>query len=103
MRDRCHTCNHCVDNMLACMQATTAPASGKRTLGGAQGRDQLTRDMYALIGHVMRMSNVETFDMIGELDLSFTQIKALCALDAEHKDRSVKGLAESMQVSLPGM
>jgi DNA-binding MarR family transcriptional regulator len=60
-------------------------------------------DMYALVGHVMRTSNVETFDMIAELDLSFTQIKALCALDAEGTEHSVKALAESMQVSLPGM
>jgi DNA-binding MarR family transcriptional regulator len=59
--------------------------------------------MYALISHLMRVSNVETFDMIAELDLSFTQIKALCALERESEERSVKALAESMGVSLPGM
>jgi DNA-binding MarR family transcriptional regulator len=84
------------------MQATIAQASGKRA-GAPAARDQLTSDMYALVGHVMRMSNVETFDMLAELELSFTQIKALCALDAESEERSVKALAESMQVSLPGM
>jgi DNA-binding MarR family transcriptional regulator len=87
--------------MLACMQATVgSPKTAVRTTGG---RDALIRDMYALVSHLMRVSNVETFDMIAELDLSFTQIKALCALDAESEERSVKALAESMQVSLPGM
>jgi DNA-binding MarR family transcriptional regulator len=59
--------------------------------------------MYALMSHLMRNSHVETFDLIAELDLSFTQIKALCAMDAEEHDRCVKALAESMHVSLPAM
>jgi DNA-binding MarR family transcriptional regulator len=59
--------------------------------------------MYALVSHLMRVSHVETFDLIARLDLSFTQIKALCALDAETEERSVKALAESMGVSLPAM
>ena len=44
-----------------------------------------------------------TFNTIAELDLSFTQIKALCALDADGEERSVKALAESLGVSLPAM
>jgi DNA-binding MarR family transcriptional regulator len=84
------------------MQASVVPARERRGRGGA-ARDALLGDMYAVVGHLMRASNVETFDMIAELDLSFTQIKALCALDAESEERSVKALAESMQVSLPGM
>jgi DNA-binding MarR family transcriptional regulator len=59
--------------------------------------------MYALVSHLMRVSNFETFGMIAELDLSFTQIKALCALDRESEERSVKALAESRGVSLPAM
>jgi DNA-binding MarR family transcriptional regulator len=59
--------------------------------------------MYALASHLMRTSHVETFELIAKLDLSFTQIKALCALDAEGDERSVKALAESMGVSLPAM
>jgi DNA-binding MarR family transcriptional regulator len=65
--------------------------------------DALTRDMYALVKHLMRVSNFQTFGMIAELELSFTQIKALCALDTEREERSVKALAESMGVSLPAM
>ena len=91
------------------MQATvgsTSPspsAPAKPNPATSAGQGALTRDMYALVSHLMRVSNFETFGMIAELDLSFTQIKALCALDAEGEERSVKALAESMQVSLPGM
>jgi DNA-binding MarR family transcriptional regulator len=51
----------------------------------------------------MRTANVGTFNKIAELDLSVTQLKALCALDADGAERSVKGLAESMGVSMPTM
>jgi DNA-binding MarR family transcriptional regulator len=77
------------------MQATTYPP--------AVDRSTLTRDMYALASYLMRTANVGTFNTIAELDLSFTQLKALCALDTEVQERSVKALAESMGVSLPTM
>jgi DNA-binding MarR family transcriptional regulator len=51
----------------------------------------------------MRTANIGTFNTIAELDLSVTQLKALCALDADHEERSVKALAESMSVSMPTM
>ncbi len=63
----------------------------------------LTRDMYALASYLMRSTNLGAFNTIAALELSFTQIKALCAMDADGEDRSVKALAESMQVSLPAM
>ncbi len=59
--------------------------------------------MYALAAYLMRTANVGTFEAIAELDLSFTQIKALCALDADGEDRSVKALADSLGLSLPAM
>ena len=74
-----------------------------RRPGRAADRLALTRDMYALASYLMRSSNVGTFNTIAELDLSFTQIKALCALDTDGEDRSVKALAESLGVSLPAM
>ena len=73
-----------------------APAS-------APARTTLARDMYALLSYLMRRANVGTFNTIAELDLSFTQIKVLCALEMEGQDRSVKALADSMSVSLPAM
>ena len=66
-------------------------------------RAALTRDMYALASYLMRSSNVGAFNTIAELELSFTQIKALCALDLDSECSSVKALAESMRVSLPAM
>jgi len=59
--------------------------------------------MYALASYLMRTANVGTFNTIAELDLSFTQLKALCALETDGEERSVKALAESMGVSLPAM
>ena len=59
--------------------------------------------MAALANFLMRTANMGTFNAIAELDLSFTQIKALCALEADGEERSVKALAESLGVSLPAM
>ncbi|HEV2922894.1 MAG TPA: MarR family transcriptional regulator [Solirubrobacteraceae bacterium] len=77
------------------MQASSTTAGVDRTA--------LTRDMYALASFLMRSANVGTFNAIGELDLSVTQLKLLCALDAGGEERSVKALAETMGVSLPTM
>jgi DNA-binding MarR family transcriptional regulator len=66
-------------------------------------RTQLARDMYALASYLMRTANVGTFEKIAELDLSFTQLKALCALEMDGEERSVKALADSLGVSLPAM
>jgi DNA-binding MarR family transcriptional regulator len=51
----------------------------------------------------MRRGNVATFAAIAELDLSFTQIKALCALDDAGEERSVGALAEALGTSLAAM
>jgi DNA-binding MarR family transcriptional regulator len=66
-------------------------------------RAALTRDLYAMASYLMRSSNVGAFNTIAELELSFTQIKALCAMDMDGDDPSVKALADSMKVSLPAM
>jgi DNA-binding MarR family transcriptional regulator len=89
--------------MLARMQAT-AVSSGPRASATKDGsRGALTRDMFALASFLMRRSNLRTFHTIAELDLSFTQIKALCAMDDSEDEWSVGTLAESMQVSLAAM
>lgn len=80
--------------MIALMQAISSVTTE---------RTALTRDMFALASYLMRTANVGTFNAIAELDLSFTQIKALCALEADGEERSVKALAESLGVSLPAM
>ncbi len=114
--DVSHTRNDCLRNIVACMQAnssgqntTTAPLAGEPSTAGAgahpspRERDALSRDMYALASYLLRSANLGTFNAIAELDLSFTQIKALCALEMDGEERSVKALAESMGVSLPAM
>ncbi len=87
--------------MFARMQATAAGAGA----GAAQGTDReaLAADMYTLASYLMRTATVGTFNAIAELDLSFTQIKALCALESESEGCSVKALADSLGVSLPAM
>jgi DNA-binding MarR family transcriptional regulator len=72
-------------------------------IAGATDREALSRDMAALANYLLRTANMGTFNAIAELDLSFTQIKALCALEADGEERSVKALAESLGVSLPAM
>jgi len=76
---------------------------GRGGRGRAPERAELTRDMYAFASHMMRAANVGTFNAIAELDLSFTQIKALCALEADGLERSVGELAEELGVSLGAM
>ena len=66
----------------------------------ASRRDALAGDLYALAAYLMRNANLGTFDAIAELDLSFTQIKTLCALELDGVDRSVKALADSLGLSL---
>ena len=72
-------------------------------VAAAPDREAVSRDMAALANFLMRTANMGTFNAIAELDLSFTQIKALCALEADGEERSVKALAESLGVSLPAM
>jgi DNA-binding MarR family transcriptional regulator len=71
--------------------------------GTTVNRETLSRDMAALANYLMRTANMGTFNAIAGLDLSFTQIKALCALDADGEERSLKALAESLGLSLPAM
>jgi DNA-binding MarR family transcriptional regulator len=81
--------------MVAAMQASFAAQTTETgTLAG---------DMYALASYMMRSANVGTFNAIAELDLSFTQIKALCALESDGQESSLKALADSLGVSLPAM
>jgi len=84
--------------MVALMQVTSR--SPAETSGD---RRELSRDMAALAGYLMRTANMGTFNTIAELDLSFTQIKALCVMETDGEERSVKGLAESLGVSLAAM
>ncbi len=93
--------NRCASIILACVQATSERSPSPSS--SSVKRQTLTREIYALFSYLMRMANVGTFNMIAELDLSFTQLKALCALEMDGEERSVKALATSMGVSMPAM
>ena len=92
MCDTAHTSNLCARDIFALVQVTAAT-----------DRAELTRDMFAFASHMMRTANVGTFQAIADLDLSFTQIKALCALEADAAERSVGELADRLGVSLGAM
>ncbi|HEY1833988.1 MAG TPA: MarR family transcriptional regulator [Solirubrobacteraceae bacterium] len=66
-------------------------------------QEDLAGDFYALASFLMRRANVGTFAAIADLDLSFTQIKVLCALEHDPHERSVKALADDLGVSLAAM
>jgi len=85
--------------MVASVQSISADPSPVTS----EDRKVLTGDMYALAAYLLRTANVGTFQAIAELDLSFTQIKALCALEVDGQDSSVKALADSLGLSLAAM
>jgi DNA-binding MarR family transcriptional regulator len=55
-----------------------------------------------LMLHIHRSSSPELFRMLGELGLSFTQVKTLHALREAH-DVNVKDVADRLGLSLPAM
>jgi DNA-binding MarR family transcriptional regulator len=56
-----------------------------------------------LLLHVHRTSAPELFKQLGELGLSFTQVKALNLLRISDEDVNVKDVADSLSMSLPAM
>jgi MarR family transcriptional regulator, temperature-dependent positive regulator of motility len=56
-----------------------------------------------LLLHVHRTSTPELFKQLGELGLSFTQVKALNLLRISDQDVNVKDVADSLNMSLPAM
>ena len=56
-----------------------------------------------LLLHVHRASTPELFKQLGELGLSFTQVKALNLLRISDDDVNVKDVADSLSMSLPAM
>jgi DNA-binding MarR family transcriptional regulator len=63
---------------------------------------QLAAVLNSLSTHINRTASPEMFRVLGELDMSFTQVKAMFAL-MEVEDATVKDLAERLGMSLPAM
>ena len=56
-----------------------------------------------LMLHLHRSSSPELFRQLGELGLSFTQVKALNLLRISDEDVNVKDVADRLNMSLPAM
>jgi DNA-binding MarR family transcriptional regulator len=78
--------------ILAYMQASIAAETDPAT--------QLAEELLALWMRVINARGVETYAIFEELDLTLTQVKAMCALSGE--ELTVKELAELLGLSLPG-
>jgi DNA-binding MarR family transcriptional regulator len=63
---------------------------------------QLAAVLNDLSTHINRTASPEMFRVLGELDMSFTQVKAMFRL-MEVEDATVKDLAEMLGMSLPAM
>lgn len=62
---------------------------------------ELAGELMALWSHLMRGSSREMFSILGELDLTLTQMKTLGMLDDCVEEISVKALSERLGLSLP--
>jgi DNA-binding MarR family transcriptional regulator len=78
--------------MQASISTTSAAGTGSAT--------ELAAQLLALWRQVISSGNVDTYAIFEELDLSLTQVKAMCALSLE--EMTVKELAERLGLSLPG-
>ncbi len=81
------------------MQASTSPVAAAPPLAEA---DALAADLLALWRRVIGTGSGDprAYAIFEELDLTLTQVKALCALSAS--ELTVKELAERLGLSLPG-
>lgn len=62
---------------------------------------ELAAELLGLWSHLMRGSSQQLFVVLGELDLSMTQMKTLSMLDDCLQEVSVKELSERLALSLP--
>jgi DNA-binding MarR family transcriptional regulator len=62
---------------------------------------QLAAELLALWSHLMRGSSQQMFAVLGELDLTMTQMKTLSMLDDCVEEISLKDLSERLGLSLP--
>jgi DNA-binding MarR family transcriptional regulator len=63
---------------------------------------KLAAELLELWHHLMRGSSQHLYELIGELDISITQMKTLHALSDCAREISVKQLSDRLGLSLPG-
>ena len=71
-------------------------ASGKTAAGA-----RLTEDLATFVKYLMHAHGEDFFKAVGELDLSFTQVRILGVLARDLERASVNQLAERLGLSLP--
>jgi DNA-binding MarR family transcriptional regulator len=76
--------------MVACVQATVASSQ------------QLAAALALLSGHINRTASPDMFRVLGEVGLSFTQMKTLFVLE-QHDEMSVKDVSGHLAMSFPAM
>lgn len=82
------------------MHASIAPRASNVDPDDHAASAELAAQMLALWRAVMTTSSVGAYAIFEELDLTLTQVKALCALS--EAELTVKELAERLGLSLPG-
>lgn len=79
------------------MQATGAKPARRRTDA------RLTDDLAGLVKFLIHAHGADFFETVGELDLSFTQVRALAILGRDVEQASLKELADRLGLSLPAV
>jgi DNA-binding MarR family transcriptional regulator len=82
------------------MQASSPPAAAAPNTEADADAAELAVQLLALWRGVAGANSVGAYAIFEELDLTLTQVKALCALS--HAELTVKELAEQLGMSLPG-
>lgn len=90
----------CAPAILACMQATSAPAQATLPAQSAPV-DKLARDLYAFITYLHKSCQADVFEAVGALELTITQIKVLHHLEQTERSLTVKDAAELVSLSFP--
>lgn len=85
------------------MHTTSLPSGASRVADAGEpgSPESLAADLMALMTYIHKRSGEGFFDLVEELDLSFTQIKALMVLEGRAEELSVKELSEFLALSLP--
>jgi DNA-binding MarR family transcriptional regulator len=80
------------------IDANTVPAPARR-----KGDARLADDLAGLVKYLMHAHGADFFETVGELDLSFSQTRALAILARDVDQASLNQLGERLNLSLPAV
>jgi DNA-binding MarR family transcriptional regulator len=61
----------------------------------------LARDLFSVLGYLVKATTPDMFRALGELELTMTQVKLLHCLDGDDTELALTDLAEDLSLSLP--